>query len=174
MSRDMSSVANDSNEPLVGERGFRLSAAGFGLASALLAVTFIPGAPLLPTWLFFVLMGSAIFVGVHRVRGRRGIWTGTMRISTDGVLKNIPAGLRVPVQGVFLLMVLVAVLSFIHVVGGQAEIIHERYYLDDHGALTQVTHAAYEQSRIWTGRLFTAFPAMFFLGSACLYYQSPN
>jgi hypothetical protein len=68
-------------------------------------------------------------------------------------------------------MLVVAAFAFIHLTGGQPEAIHGRYYLNDHGSLTHVTHAAYEQSRIWTGRLFTAIPALFFLGSACVNHQ---
>lgn len=110
-------------------------------------------------------------MSAHRIRGRRGVWTRRIRISKDNGLKNIPAELRLPIQIFTIAMLVLAALAFIHLTGGQPEAIHGRYYLDDHGALTHVTHAAYERSRIWTGRLFTAIPTLFFLASACANYQ---
>jgi hypothetical protein len=166
----MTGDAANTREPLAGGRAFQLSLAGFGLASALLVVTFIPGAPMLPFWLMFALVGGAVFVGVFRIAGRRGVWTRTIQISKDDALKNIPAGLRLPIQAFTVAMFAIAAVAFIHLTGGQGEVIHGRYYLDDHGSFTPVTRAVYEQSRIWEGRLFTAMPAVAFLASACVNY----
>ncbi len=174
MPPEMSTQASNSREPLAGARVFQISLAGCGLASAVLVTTFIPGAPTVPIWLMFALMGGAIFVGAHRIRGRGGVWTRRVRISKNDALKNIPVELRLPVQMFVVAMFGIAVLAVVHLTGGQAEVIHGRYYLSEHGALTQVTYAAYEQSRIWAGRLFSAMPALLFLASACVNYQPPT
>jgi hypothetical protein len=174
MSADMSSYSNSHREPLAGGRAFRLSLIGWCLASGLLIMTFVPEAPAVPSWLMFALMGGAIFVGAYTIAGHRGVWTRRVRISKDDALKNIPTGLRRAVQAFVLAMIVISALAFVHLTGGQAEIIHGRYYLNDHGSLTQVTRAAYERSRIWEGRLFTAIPAVFFLAAACLNYRPPE
>ena len=88
----MSSYANSHREPLAGGRVFRVNLIGWCLASGLLVMTFVPGAPAVPSWLMLPLTGGAIFVGAYTIAGHRGVWTRRVRISKDDALKNIPGG----------------------------------------------------------------------------------
>jgi hypothetical protein len=75
----------------------------------------------------------------------------------------------------FYLVVAVAVVSFLSgvTIQGQPEIHHGRYFLDDHGTLTQVSHGTYLRAMGAAQRMFASFAAVFY-SVAAIFNSAPS
>jgi hypothetical protein len=144
----------------------RVSAACVTVELLIAASTLAPEAPLVPQWPQFLLF-PLVFV-IH--------FSSVLRLTTDRrrprwreLLTGLPPALLLAFIILFIGAWLVLV-SSIADIGGQPTMSGGRYYLDDHGTLIPVTHAAYQRALVLQQRIFTLGPSVFFALGVLAHY----
>jgi hypothetical protein len=156
-------------------------------AFAIVVTTFLPGSPyvsdeIVGTLFVFVfpVLGAAIFREAGTLqRSRSGRSTDTpRRARTDSgglrrLLSRVPQPLRIGFHVFFFAMWLAALSSFVAGPSGQPIERDGRYFLNDHGELTEISQDEYDHARSTWARTFAAVPAAFFATAALLSAYGP-
>lgn len=168
------------------------SAGGAALGLTLVALSFIPGQPVYPSWLvgvlfvsIFPLFGWTVIeraVGqTRRPRRRRNDFSGITNQDYNRMwapffdaLKRHKGRLLVAVGVVAGLWAIM--MSSILTIQGQPEHDQAGYYLNDHGSRIPMTHARYEAALAKQDRLFSAGATLFLLvaGAGTAYKPQPR
>jgi hypothetical protein len=167
--RDSTTVSARRPKPSLTQLVLWLSGSCLAVDLLIAASTLAPGAPLLAQWPEFVLFPLAIIVNfssvmyLRRYSGRRG------RVRWREFVEGLPRELVISFVVLFAVAWLVG-LDSITSIGGQPTISGGRYYLNDHGTLTQVTRPAYQHALVLQQRIFTLIPSVFFALAVLAHY----
>jgi hypothetical protein len=158
-----------------------LGVTAIAAAGALYVATWLPGSPMLaaneglPFFLLIFPLWGWMFL-IARQRGRLGTrrtrWKpGDARATREGTRSG---GLALEPAGATRYFAIAFVLNFVNFAAAMFVLRRgdpeyrartHRYVLDDHGAITVVSHALYLRSLAWENRMELAF-AMLFIGAA--------
>jgi hypothetical protein len=150
------------------------SVAGFIGAVVIMLTSFLPTPPVLSLGLLDYLLIGALgkaFAGVHllRRRARRDGEPRVVPITRTYVMEMSPAPpsvVRAYCGYVFVALIVGGVSIFMSM-GGQPGAGHGHYWLNDHGVVTNISHAAYIHASAVQQRMFSAFCSLAY-GLGCL------
>lgn len=156
---------------------FRLSVIGFAAEVIIALSTFLPGAPLVPEATPFVLFPGIFIVHfrsvrlLNRLRKQSGLsrFGFSMRQLVDIV--PAPRAITISFFVYFFAAWILGVLT-IPSIGGQPTKVDGRYFLNNHGTYTPVSHAAYLHAVALAQRLFSIIPSVFYALAVIVNYPS--
>jgi hypothetical protein len=138
-----------------------VAAVALAVDGLLLASTFLPGDPPLPDGLAYALFCIMFPVHIGTVLSMIQVGDGRRTPLRHTVLFGaLSRAERAVLSGIVGACALLAALSFLGS-DGQAEQHDGRYYLSDHGTLTEVSHEEYAEQRKLGQRASIAIPAVF-------------
>lgn len=152
------------------QRRLRLAAVvGAAASAAIVLLSFAPVPPV-PDGEWLLLFFGAIAINFPTVIAFN------MRARQGGIPPGEFSNLLINRNRWFYLVVALAVVSFISgiTIQGQPEIHHGRYFLDDHGTLTQVSRATYLRATAVAQRMFASFAAVFYSVATIFNSASPQ
>jgi hypothetical protein len=133
-------------------------AAVVGLSADLIIAltTVLPDAPLLPQWPEFAVFPFLFVVHLRTVLVFRGRKAGFREM-----FDPLPRPIYLACGALFVGAWVVTLWSITHL-RGQPEQHGGAYFLDDHGSLIPVSHAAYRHALVLQQRIFSLIPGVFF------------
>ncbi|HTY95904.1 MAG TPA: hypothetical protein VMB91_02605 [Solirubrobacteraceae bacterium] len=145
-------------------RGCLLLIAVIGLAASVFVAlsTFLPGAPVVSTSIVFVLVPLALLLNLRSA----WVWAHLRRL--DGTrlrgLSRLPGVPRLATRACGAWFVLAATVAFIAITEtkGQPTAVRGRYYLNEHGSYTRVSHTAYLHAQMLELRISSLIASVFF------------
>ncbi len=166
------------------------AAAGAALGLTLVALSYIPGQPVYPSWLvgvlfvsIFPLFGWAVIDrSIGQARRPRRRWNDFSGISNQDYNRMWAPFLdalkrhkgKLFVAGVVVVGLWAIMMSSILTIQGQPEDDQVGYYLNDHGSRIPVSHAGYEAALAKQDRLFAAGATLFLLVAGALTAYKPR
>jgi hypothetical protein len=138
---------------------FGASVIGLAIGTVIALSTFVADEPVFPLWLDWVLFAGVFpvhFRGVLRLRGGNGrSFFRRLRADVGRTRYRL-------FQGYFVVLWIFAVTAIFQLRHGGPSLRDGRYFLDNHGSLTEVSKTTYDGARLALQRVFAAVPAAFY------------